>query len=194
MELDGEVGILEEMAGQYQNNGLAGFDKSAPTQLLESSQSNGGGRFATDAVSADFGLGSGDLDFRDLLNLPASRLKNAQRFLPRGRIADAYGGCERVGSHRFELLPAKLAHTAVKRIRAVRLDDGKFRQTQDQFELTHFEQRLPDRGTVSQIPSGDDDVVWRFPCELLHEFDGGSFLPFNAIRIHRIQQIDRLLP
>ena len=138
-------------------------------------------------------LAVGDFNFRDLFDLAAGRLQHSQRFLPRCRIADAYGSRERVGSHGFELLPAKLAHAAVERIRAVRLDDGKLRQARDQFELTHFEQRLADRGTVSQIPSGDDDVVRRLPCELLHEFDGGSFLAFDAIRIHRIQQVDRLL-
>src|SRR5258707_1354272 len=86
------------------------------------------------------------------------------------------------------------AHGANPFYSSVRLDDGKLRQARDQFKLTHFEQRLADRGTVSQIPPRDDDVVRRFPRELLHEFDGGSFLAFDAIRIHRIQQIDRLLP
>ena len=36
-------------------------------------------------------------------------------------------------------------------------------------------------------------MVGRLPRELLHQFDGGSFLAFDAIRIHRIQQVDRLL-
>src|SRR4029077_2587385 len=186
--------ILEEVAGQYQNNSLAGFDESAPPQLLESSERNRGCRFATNAIGANFGFSSGDLNFRDLFDLAASRLEHSQRFLPRCRIADAYGGRERVGSHGFELLPAKLAHAAVKRIRAVRLDDGKFRQARDQFELTHFEKRLAARGTVAQIPSRNDDVIGRLPRELFHQFDGGSFLAFDAIRIHRIPQVDRLLP
>src|SRR5437016_3614932 len=112
MELDGEVGIFEEMAGQDQNNGLAGFDKPAPAQFLQSSQRDGGGRFATDAIRSDLGFSSGDFNFRDLFDLAASRLKHAQRFFPRRGIADAYGGRERVGSHGFELLPAKLAHAA----------------------------------------------------------------------------------
>src|SRR5712692_10124910 len=193
MELDGEVGIFEEMARQNQNDGLTGFDESAPAQLLESSERDGGSRFATDAIGADFGFGSSDFNFRDLFDLAAGCLQHAQRFFPRCRIADAYGGRERVGSHRFELLPAKLAHAAVERVRAVRLDDGKLRQARDQFELTHFEKRLADRGTVSQIASGDDDVVGRLPRELLHEFDGGGFLAFDAIRINRIQQVDRFL-
>src|SRR5258708_31621595 len=148
MECDGEVGIFEKMAGQYQNDRLAGFDESAPAQLFESSQRDGGGRFATDAVGADFGFSSGDLNFRDLFDLAASRLEHSQRFLPRCRIADAYGGRERVGSHRFELFPAKLAHAAVERIRALRLDGGKFRQTRHQFALTHFDSLLARRPTV----------------------------------------------
>src|SRR6266849_6253239 len=184
MELDGEVGIFEQMAGQDQDDGLAGLDESATAQLLESSQRDGGSRFATDAIGADFSLSSGDFDFRNLFDLAARRLKHSQGFLPRRRIADAYGGRERVGSHGFELVSAKLAHAAVERIRAVRLDYGKLRQARDQFELKHFDKRLADRGTVSQIASGDDDVVRRLPRELLHEFDGGSFLAFDAIRIH----------
>src|SRR6267143_660520 len=193
MELDGAVGIFEEMSGQDQDYGLAGFDESAPAQLLQSSERDGGGRFATDAIGADFGFGRGDFKFRDLFDLAAGCLEHSQRFLPRRWIADAYGGRERVGSHGFELLPAELAHAAAEGIRAVRLDDGKFRQARDQFKLTHFEQRLADRGTVSQISSGDDDVIRRLPCELLHELDSSGFLSFDAIRIHRIQQVDRLL-
>src|ERR1700674_3167317 len=193
MELDGEIRIFEKMAGQDQNDGLAGSDKSAPAQLLESSERDGRGRFATDAIGSDLGFSGGDFNFRDLFDLAAGCLQHSQGFFPRCRIADAYRGCERVGSHRFEFLPAKLAHAAVERIRAVRLDYGKLRQARDQFEFTHFKKRLADRGTVSQIPSGDDDVVRRLPCELFHEFDGSSFLAFDAIRIDRIQQVDRLL-
>ena len=62
MELDGEIGIFEQMAGQDQDDGLAGFDESAPAQLLESGQRDGGGGFATDAIGADFGFGRGDFD------------------------------------------------------------------------------------------------------------------------------------
>src|SRR6267143_4093265 len=97
MELDGAVGIFEEMSGQDQDYGLAGFDESAPAQLLQSSERDGGGRFATDAISADFGFGSGDFNFRDLFHLAVGRLQYAQGFFPRCRIADAYGGRERVG-------------------------------------------------------------------------------------------------
>ena len=93
----------------------------------------------------------------------------------------------------FELLASELAHAAVERIRAVRLDDGKLRQARDQFKIAHFDQRLANRRAVSEIAAGDDDVVRRLPRELLHEFDGGGFLAFDAIRIHRIQQIDRFL-
>src|SRR5208283_2728184 len=123
MELDGEVGILEEMARQDEDYGLAGLDEPAPAQLLESSQRDRGGRFATDAIGADFGFGNRDFDFRDLFDLTASRLEHAQGFLPGCGTADANGGRERVGSHGFELFPAKLAHAAVERIRALRLDD-----------------------------------------------------------------------
>src|SRR5208282_5003970 len=131
--------------------------------------------------------------FCDLFDLPARRPEYSQRFLPRCRIADAYGGRERVGSHGFELLSAELVHAAVEWICASRLDDGKLRQARDQFDLKHFKQRLADRGTVPEISSGNDDVIRRLPRELLHKFDGGSFLAFDAIRIHRIQQVDRLL-
>src|ERR1700694_5952598 len=106
MELDGEVGIFEQMSGQDQNHGLAGFDESAPAQLLESSERHGGGRFATDAIGADFGFSSGDFNFRNLFDLAAGRLQHSQRFLPRRRIADAYGGRERVGSTRLAPFPA----------------------------------------------------------------------------------------
>jgi hypothetical protein len=74
MKLDGEVGIFESMAGQDQDDGLAGFDESAAAQLLESSQRNGGGRFATDAIGADFGFGNCNFEFRDLFDLTASCL------------------------------------------------------------------------------------------------------------------------
>src|ERR1700686_2898228 len=96
MEFDGEVGIFEEMSGQDQNDGLAGLDESAPAQLLESRERNGGGRFATDAIRSDLGFGRGDFDFRNLFDLAAGRLQHSQRFLPRCRIADAYGSRERV--------------------------------------------------------------------------------------------------
>src|ERR1700676_5092027 len=86
MELDGEVWIFEEMSGQDQDDGLAGFDESAPAQLLESSKRDRGGRFATDAIGADFCFGSGDFNFRDLFDLAAGRLQHAQRFFPRRRI------------------------------------------------------------------------------------------------------------
>src|SRR5260370_17465790 len=126
MEFDGEVGIFEKMAGQYQNDRLAGFDESAPAQLFESSQRDGGGRFATDAVGADFGFSSGDLNFRDLFDLAASRLEHSQRFLPRCRIADAYGGRERVGSHPFGLFSAQLAPAPGEPVSAFPPYDGNF--------------------------------------------------------------------
>ncbi len=112
MELDGEVRILELMAGEDQNDRFAGFDEPAKTQLLEPRQRDGRGRFAPDAIGANFGFGNGDLDFRNLFDLTAGRLQHAQRFLPRCRIADAYGGRQRVGSHRFELLAAELAYAS----------------------------------------------------------------------------------
>src|ERR1019366_3340104 len=55
---------------------------------------------------------------------------------------------QRVGNHGLDLLASKLLHATVERIRALRLNDGKLRQARDQFELTHFEKRLADRGTV----------------------------------------------
>src|SRR5208282_3682099 len=122
MELDGEVGILEEMARQDEDYGLAGLDEPAPAQLLESSQRDRGGRFATDAIGANFGFGNRDFDFRDLFDLSAGRLQHAQRFLPRCGTADANGRGERVGRHGIELFSAKLAYAAIERIRALRLD------------------------------------------------------------------------
>src|ERR1019366_8315675 len=73
MELDREVGIFEGMARQDQNDGIARFDESASVQLLESSQGDGGGRFATDAIGADFGLSSSDFDFRDFFDFTGGR-------------------------------------------------------------------------------------------------------------------------
>src|SRR6202167_3885011 len=193
MELNREVGIFKNVASQNEDDGFAGLHKSAATQFLKSSQRDGGGGLATDAIGANFGFCGGNLDLCNLFDLAAGRLQYPQRFLPRCRISNPYGGRQRVGNHRFEFLPAEFAHAAKKRIRALRLNDGKLWQARNQFKLMHFEQRLADRRTIAEIASGHNDVIGRFPCQLFEQFDRGGFLALDAIRIHRIQQIHWLL-
>src|SRR5271168_4230084 len=118
MELNSELWIFEDVAGQYKNDGFARYDESAPAQFFESSQRHGGSWLATDAVGADLRFSGGDFDLGDLFDLAASRSQHPQRFLPRCRIADSYSGRERTGSHRLELLPSELSYAAIKRIRA----------------------------------------------------------------------------
>src|SRR5580658_1601070 len=125
VELDGEVRILEDVSGQDEDDGLAGLDKSASAELLKSGERDCRSRFAADAIGANFGFGGGDFDLSNLFDLATGRLEHPQRLLPRCGIADAYGGGERLGGHGFELPPPELAHAAIERIRALRLDDGK---------------------------------------------------------------------
>jgi hypothetical protein len=50
------------VAGQDQDDGLTGFNETAPSQLLKSGQRHRGSRFATDAIRANFRFGDGNLD------------------------------------------------------------------------------------------------------------------------------------
>ena len=91
----------------------------------------------------------------------------------------------------IKLFAPGFAQSANQSVRAFGLNDGQLRQTRDQAKVEHFEQGFADRGTVSEIAAGDDDVVGRLPVELFEQFDGESFLAFEAKRIDRVQLVDR---
>src|ERR1700716_3897121 len=125
MKLNGEVGILEQMSSENQNNGLAAFDESFLTEFLQSRKRDGRSRLAADTIGADFGFSDSDFNLRDLFDFAASCMKHAQGFLPRCWIADSNGCGKRIGSHGFDLLPSKLVHASVERICALRLNNRK---------------------------------------------------------------------
>ncbi len=50
---------------------------------------------------------------------------------------------------------------------------------------------MPIAEEFPRFPPGHDDVVWRLPVEAFQQFDRSSFLSFETVRVHRVQQIDR---
>src|SRR3981081_11936 len=103
MELDGEIGIFQQVASQDQDYRFTGLHETLLPQFFQACQSDGGSWFAANTVSADFGFGFRDFKLGYLFDLSAGGLKHSQGFLPRGGIANADGGGLSVGNHRFEL-------------------------------------------------------------------------------------------
>ncbi len=58
-------------------------------------------------------------------------------------------------------------------------------------QLTQFAEAFAQRGTVAQVAAGHDQMVGHVPVKRLGNLKGGRLLPFQPVRIHRVQQIDR---
>ena len=190
MEFHGEVGIFEQISGQNQDDGFVRLHEALPQQFLQAGQSDGGSGFTANAFRADFGFGLRDFDFAHLLTGAAGGLKNLYSFFPRSRVADADRRGASLGLHADQVLATSLAQSAHQRVGALRLNHGQLRQTRNQSEIEHFQQRLADRGTVAEVAAGHDDVVGRLPVELLQQFEGESFLSFEAERVDGVQLVD----
>ena len=194
MEFHGEVGILQQVSGQHQDNAFFRLHETLLHQFLQTGESDGRGRFAANAFRADFCFGLGDLDFADLFAGAAGGFENVHRFLPRRGIADANRRRAGFGLHADQTFAAGFAQGAHQRIGAFGLNHRQLRQTRNQAEVAHFQQRLADRGTVAQVAAGNDDVVGRLPVELFEQFEGESFLTFEAKRVDGVQLIDGRAP
>ena len=168
----------------------SGFTKPCFTNFFKTGERDGGCGLASDAFGADFGFGLSDFDFGDLFAGSAGGFENVRRFFPRGGVADADGGGAGFGLHADQAFPGGFAQRAHQRIRAFGLNHRQLGQARNQAQVAHFQQRLADRGTVSQIAAGDDDVVGRLPVELFEQFERESFLAFEAERVDRIQLVD----
>src|ERR1700676_379884 len=191
MESHGEVWILQQVSRQDQDHGFVRLYKALLDQLFQSSQRNRGGGFAANAFGADLRLGLCDLDFTHLFAGCARRFQNLNRLLPRGGIADADRGGTGLRLYADQAFAASLAQGADQRIGAFGLNNRQLRQARNQAQVVQFDQRLADRGTISQVPARDDDVVGRLPIELFEQLEGQRLLPFEAKGINRIQLVDR---
>src|SRR5262249_45729252 len=105
--------------------------------------------------------------------------------------ADANCGGAGFSLHADEVLDCGFAHGANKRIGSFSLNDRQFGKARDQAKVAGFKQCFADRGAISEIAAGNDDVVGGLPVKLLEQFKGESFLAFEAERIDRVELVDR---
>ena len=88
MKFDGEIGILQQIPRQHQHHGLIRLHETLLDQLLQSRQSYGRRRFASDPFRADLRFRLRDLKLTDLFTGAAGRLQDMRRLLPRSRITN----------------------------------------------------------------------------------------------------------
>src|SRR6266849_5804155 len=112
MEAHGEVGILEQVSSQNQDNGFIRLHKSLLQQFLQPGKRNRGGRLAANTFGSDFGLGLRDLEFAHLFTSAASGLKNLDSFFPGSRVADADRCGSSLSLHADEMLAITFAQSA----------------------------------------------------------------------------------
>src|SRR5580658_2116697 len=92
MEFHGEIGILEQVSSEHENDAFIRLHKAQPQQFLQARKSDGGSRLAANPFSADLSFSLGDLDLAYLVAGPARSLNDSYCLFPGSRIADADGG------------------------------------------------------------------------------------------------------
>ena len=106
------------------------------------------------------------------------------------RMADAAVLPAVTGSRRSK--PALVGQ--VERIGALRLRRRQPGQPVDDAQPLCQRQPLRQRRDVAQVARRQDDPVGRLPAELLHDLDADGLLALDAQRVHRIGQVDRIVP
>ena len=88
---DGDVGVLEHVAGQDARHGAVLGDDALGQQVLETGDRRGGGRLAAQAVLADQGLGVADLGVGDCSDDAVAHVQGAEALLEVDRPRDLDG-------------------------------------------------------------------------------------------------------
>ena len=104
MELEREIRILKQVAGQDQHHGFVLLHESLSDQLLQPGERDCRCRLAADAVRSNFRLRQRHFDLAHLLDRAAGRLEHAHRFFPRRRTSNPDGSRHSFSMHRNELL------------------------------------------------------------------------------------------
>src|SRR5437879_10580261 len=83
MEIYRVGGILEQVAGEYQDHRFVRLHEALLQQLLQPRKRNRRGGFAANTFGANLGLGLSDFHFADLLARAPRRFEDMNCFLPR---------------------------------------------------------------------------------------------------------------
>ena len=70
------------------------------------------------------------------------------------------------------------------------MNDAELREAIDQAEAQHFVQAFAERGAISHVSAGNDDMVRDLPLALLKHFEGDGLLPFDAKWIDGVGDVD----
>src|SRR5712664_1119649 len=121
------------MACKDKHDALLPSDLAQGDELFEAGESDRRGGFAADALGADLGLGKGDLLLGDLLAPTAELVDNRRSLPPGGGIADSDSsgaGVRSDGLHHA----VGVDEPAIKRIRALCLNDADLREARNEAE------------------------------------------------------------
>src|ERR1700680_5079804 len=128
VEFHGEVGILEQVSGEDQDDSFRRLHETLLQQFFQASEGDGGGGLAANAFGADFGFGLSDLEFAYLFAGATRSLKNFYRLFPRSGVADADRGGTSLSLHADEMLAPRLTQSAKQCVGAFRLNHGQLRE------------------------------------------------------------------
>src|SRR5262249_7522191 len=132
-----------------------------------------------------------DLNFAHLLATASAFTQDPYSFSPRSWSADAYGSRSRLRLHCDEPLTISFIHGPDQRVGTLSLDDRDLGEEREKPPPAQLQQSLPDSRTVGQVSSRNDHMVGDFPVHLLKQSDRRGLLSFHAIRIHRVDHINR---
>src|ERR1700733_2499801 len=127
MKIDGELRILEGVAGKQEHNGFGGVDLALAHQLFQARQGSGGCRLAADTLLANLRFGHGNLRFAHLFAIAASLADDSGRLAPGSRVSYTDGGGPGGGLHGLDFAPVMVQQAEVKRVGALGLHHGDFR-------------------------------------------------------------------
>ena len=181
---------LQTVRGAHDHDLVAGADGLSLPELLERRQGNTSVWAVEHAREVSLSSGVHKLLLGRLLHDSVRLLQRVDGAVDGHGIADLDRGSKGgLSLDRLELLESGGVR-AVQGVRVVRLSHHHPGKLVHEPELLAHLESLVKRVHVTEVSTGDDDVVGNLPVKLLEDLDGGGLLSLEAKGVEGVRQVD----